>query len=154
VWWGYCSRASPLCGEVGPGARRYGWEGHGFAVFYSRWVQAREGEDFQAADLERAVALARTGDGYAARVLSSDLLSVGVYVLPTGGEDLQQPHREDEVYYVVRGRSRFRAGAEEEPVQPGSLLFVRAAIDHRFFDIEEELVIVVFWAPPEKSVPG
>jgi mannose-6-phosphate isomerase-like protein (cupin superfamily) len=117
-------------------------------------VQAREGEDFQAADLERAVALARAGDGYAARVLSSDLLSVGVYVLPAGGEDLQQPHREDEVYFVVRGRSRFRAGAEEEPVKPGSLLFVRAAIDHRFFDIEEELVIVVFWAPPEKSVPG
>jgi mannose-6-phosphate isomerase-like protein (cupin superfamily) len=117
-------------------------------------MQGRKGEVFQAADLEHAAALARAGDGYAARILSSDLLSVGVYVLPAGADDLQRPHREDEVYYVVRGRSKFRAGAEEEPVQPGSLLFVRAGIDHRFFDIEDELVIVVFWAPPEKSVPA
>jgi len=97
-------------------------------------------------------ARARAGDGYAARVLSSDLLSVGVYVLPAGGEDTQTPHREDEVYYVVRGRSRFRAGAEETAVGPGSLLFVRAGVDHRFVDVAEELVLVVFWAPPEKSV--
>ncbi len=107
---------------------------------------------FQSAELEEAAARARAGDGYAARVLSSDLVSVGVYVLPAGGEDTQRPHREDEVYYVVRGRSGFRAGSEEEAVQPGSLLFVRAGVDHRFFDIEEELVIVVFWAPPEKTV--
>jgi mannose-6-phosphate isomerase-like protein (cupin superfamily) len=107
---------------------------------------------FQSADLEEAAARARAGDGYVARVLLSDLLSAGVYVLPAGGEDKQSPHREDEVYYVVRGRSRFRAGSEEQAVQTGSLLFVRAGVDHRFFDIEEELVIVVFWAPPEKSV--
>jgi len=107
---------------------------------------------FQSADLEAAAARSRAGDGYAARVLSSDLLSVGVYVLPPGGEDTQTPHREDEVYYVVRGSSRFRAGAEETAVGPGTLLFVRAGVDHRFFDIEKELVIVVFWAPPEKSV--
>ncbi len=74
-----------------------------------------------------------------------------MYVLPAGGEDAQQPHREDEVYHVVRGRSRFRAGSEEEAVGPGSLLFVRAGVVHRFFDIEEELVIVVFWAPPEMA---
>jgi len=107
---------------------------------------------FQSADLEAAVTRARAGDGYVARVLSSDLLSVGVYVLPAGGEDTQTPHREDEVYYVVGGSSRFRAGDKETAVGPGSLLFVRAGVDHRFFDIEEELVIVVFWAPPEKSV--
>jgi len=107
---------------------------------------------FQLAHLEDAAALARAVDGYAARVLSSDLLSVGVYLLPAGGEDTQSPHREDEVYYVVRGKSRFRAGVEVAAVGPGSLLFVAAGVDHRFFDIDEELVIVVFWAPPEKSV--
>jgi len=52
---------------------------------------------FQLADLEDAAATARAGDGYAARVLASDLLSVGVYVLPAGGADDQTPHREDEV---------------------------------------------------------
>ena len=28
-------------------------------------------------------------------------LSMGIYVLPAGGEDPQTPHTEDEVYYVA-----------------------------------------------------
>jgi hypothetical protein len=37
-------------------------------------------------------------------------------------------------------------------VQAGTLLFVPALAVHFFHDIEEELVLVVFWAPPERSV--
>lgn len=107
---------------------------------------------FQAAALEEAVALAKNGDGYAGRVLSSELLSVGVYVLAPGATDDQNPHREDEVYYAVRGRARFQVDGEEHPVEPGSLLFVGAGVEHRFHDVAEELVLVVFWAPPEHSV--
>jgi mannose-6-phosphate isomerase-like protein (cupin superfamily) len=107
---------------------------------------------FQSAALEEAVQIAKRGDGYAAEVLRSDLLSVGVYVLPAGGVDDQTPHKEDEVYFVVRGRSKFSVEGEEHPVKPGSLLFVRANAEHRFHDITDELVLVVFWAPPEDSV--
>ena len=32
-------------------------------------------------------------------------LSMGLYVLPAGGNDSQTPHNEDEVYYVVSGRA-------------------------------------------------
>jgi mannose-6-phosphate isomerase-like protein (cupin superfamily) len=31
------------------------------------------------------------------------------------------------------------------------VLFVPARVEHRFHDIKEELVLVVFWAPPEHS---
>ncbi|MEZ4674484.1 MAG: hypothetical protein R2932_09590 [Caldilineaceae bacterium] len=31
-------------------------------------------------------------------------LSMGLYVLPAGDTDPQQPHTEDEVYYVINGR--------------------------------------------------
>lgn len=107
---------------------------------------------FQSAELEKIVARAKSGDGYAGAVLRSELLSVGVYVLPAGGVDDQTPHREDEVYYAVRGRAGFQVEGEEHTVEPGSLLYVRAEAEHRFHDIEEELVLVVFWAPPEDSV--
>ncbi|HEY8951757.1 MAG TPA: cupin domain-containing protein [Candidatus Dormibacteraeota bacterium] len=108
---------------------------------------------FQAAELADAVAQARaTPDGYAAEVLLSDLLSVGLYLLPAGGTDDQSPDNEDEVYYAVSGLARLRVGEEEHPVQPGTLLFVPALAVHFFHDIQEELVLVVFWAPPEKSV--
>jgi mannose-6-phosphate isomerase-like protein (cupin superfamily) len=79
------------------------------------------------------------------------MLSVGVYVLPAGGTDPQKPHREDEVYYVVRGRARMRVGAEEQVVKTGSVLFVAAEVEHRFFDISEELEVLVFFAPAEAS---
>lgn len=76
-------------------------------------------------------------------------MSAGVYVLPAGGTDPQQPHKEDEMYYVVRGRARFRAGNSEEKVQAGSVIFVAAGVEHRFVEIEEELVVLVFFAPAE-----
>jgi mannose-6-phosphate isomerase-like protein (cupin superfamily) len=115
-------------------------------------MAADHAESFQAAELDRAIATARAADGYAGELLRSDLLSVGVYLLPPGGTDDQTPHNEDEVYYVVRGRGILRVGDEDHPVRQGTLLFVPAEAVHFFRDITEELVLVVFWAPPEKSV--
>jgi mannose-6-phosphate isomerase-like protein (cupin superfamily) len=107
---------------------------------------------FQAAELDEVIAQARAApDRYAAEVLRSDLLSVGLYLLPAGGNDDQTPHAEDEVYYAVRGRATLRVGAEDHPVGPGTLLFVPALAVHFFHDILEELILVVFWAPPEGS---
>lgn len=76
-------------------------------------------------------------------------MSAGVYVLPVGATDLQKPHHEDEMYYVVRGRARFRAGDEDHEVSAGSVLFVAAEVEHRFHDIAEELAVLVFFAPAE-----
>jgi mannose-6-phosphate isomerase-like protein (cupin superfamily) len=107
---------------------------------------------FQVAELADMVAQARAADGYAGEVLRSDLLSVGLYLLQAGATDDQSPHNEDEVYYAISGRAKLRVGEQDHAVQPGTLLFVPALAVHLFHDIEEELVLVVFWAPPEKSV--
>ena len=76
-------------------------------------------------------------------------LSMGLYALPAGGVDPQKPHTEDEVYYVVSGRASIAVGAEEYPVEAGSVIFVKAGIEHRFHDIAEDLAILVFFAPAE-----
>jgi mannose-6-phosphate isomerase-like protein (cupin superfamily) len=83
--------------------------------------------------------------------LRSDSLSMGVYELPAGGTDMQQPHTEDEVYYVVSGRARMLVGTEDKPVGPGITISVRAGIAHRFHDIVEDLTVLVFFAPAEYS---
>jgi mannose-6-phosphate isomerase-like protein (cupin superfamily) len=112
-----------------------------------------QGAAFQTAELEGMIAQARaSSDSYAPEVLRSELLSVGLYVVPAGGPDDQNPHAEDEVYYVVRGRAKIRVGDDDHPVQPGTVLFVPARAVHYFHDISEELILVVFWAPPERSV--
>ena len=76
-------------------------------------------------------------------------MSAGVYVLPAGGNDPQTPHKEDEMYYVVRGRARMTIADQEQAVEEGSVIFVQANVEHRFHDIEEELVVLVFFAPAE-----
>jgi len=76
-------------------------------------------------------------------------LSAGVYVLPAGATDPQKPHKEDELYYVVRGRAHMRVGTEQQVVKAGSVIFVAAGIEHLFFDISEDLEVLVFFAPAE-----
>jgi mannose-6-phosphate isomerase-like protein (cupin superfamily) len=76
-------------------------------------------------------------------------MSTGIYVLPVGGADPQSPHKEDEMYYVVRGRARMRAGGEDHAVGEGSIIFVAAGVEHRFYEITEELMVLVFFAPAE-----
>jgi quercetin dioxygenase-like cupin family protein len=76
-------------------------------------------------------------------------MSAGLYVLPAGAIDPQRPHHEDEMYYVVRGKGRFRAGEKDLEISAGSVLFVAAEVEHRFYDIADELAVLVFFAPAE-----
>jgi mannose-6-phosphate isomerase-like protein (cupin superfamily) len=74
-------------------------------------------------------------------------LSLTIARWPAGSVDDQQPHTEDEVYYVVAGRARLVVGADSTPVGPGSMAFVAAGVEHRFTEIAEDLDVLVFWSP-------
>jgi mannose-6-phosphate isomerase-like protein (cupin superfamily) len=78
-------------------------------------------------------------------------LSMGLYRLPTGGVDPQSPHTEDEVYYVVSGAAQIKVADEDREVQAGSVVYVAKNVEHRFHSIEEELTVLVFFAPAEYS---
>ena len=103
-------------------------------------------EFFQIDQLEKQ--RERAGKSYL-EFLRIPAMSAGLYRLAAGGADPQQPHKEDEMYYVVRGRARMRVGSDDRVVSAGSVIFVAAEVDHRFHDIAEELVILVFFAPAE-----
>ena len=97
-----------------------------------------------------SAARARAGKRYQ-EFLRAPAMSAGVYVLAPGSADLQKPHREDEMYYVVRGRARMRVGEQEHVVRAGGVIFVAAEVKHYFFDISEELELLVMIAPQESS---
>ena len=78
-------------------------------------------------------------------------MSAGVYVVPKGGIDPQQPHREDEMYYVVRGSARMQIGSDHAEGRAGSIIFVEAELEHRFYDVKEDLELLVFFAPAEQE---
>ena len=87
-------------------------------------------------------------------------MSCGVYVLAAGAVDGQKPHAEDEIYYVIQGRAKMaiRVKDGETPgdgkmidreVGPGDVIFVAARQEHTFQSIEEELQLLVIFAPAE-----
>jgi len=94
--------------------------------------------------------LDRTGQAYF-EFLRVAAISTGLYALPAGGADPQQPHREDEVYHVVQGRAVLRVEDEDHPVEAGTIAFVAAQADHRFHTITEDLVALVYFAPAESE---
>ena len=107
-------------------------------------------EAFELADIE----LCRRAHGQLYHeFLRRPSMSLGLYVLPAGGTDPQQPHTEDEAYVVLRGRAKMRVGPETRAVEPGTVVFVPARVEHRFLDLTEELSVVVLFAPAEGSVP-
>src|SRR5262245_14248129 len=81
-------------------------------------------------------------------------LSMGIYRLKAGQEDRQQPHTEDEVYYVLEGNDWFRSGDEELAVDTGNIIFVERFAAHLFYDITKDLSVLVFFAPAEGSLRG
>lgn len=83
--------------------------------------------------------------------LSVPDLSLGLYVLSVGQPDLQQPHTEDEAYYVVSGRGRVTVGDDVRDVVAGSVVFVAAHVPHHFHDISEDLILLVVFGPAEGS---
>src|SRR5947199_10295183 len=101
---------------------------------------------FELADL--ATQQQATGRPYLEFIKMPDL-SVGLYVLAAGAIDRQQPHTEDEVYYVVSGEGHVTVGDDERPVRAGSIVFVAAHVPHRFHDITADLTLFVAFGPAE-----
>ena len=117
---------------------------------FSFSVAAQEAEtkadpDLATFQLENLVGqLEETGRPWLPFMKGKNVLT-GIYHLKSGAEDKQQPHDTDEVYYVASGKAKFKAGDETVEIKSGSILFVKAEVSHHFFDIEEDLVLVVFF---------
>ena len=111
---------------------------------------ADTGQVFQLAGL--VAQLEESGRAYLP-FLTVPTLRTGLYALPAGGVDGQQPHGKDEVYYVIKGRSGMTIDGEEYTIEPGAVIFVAAQAEHRFHDIEEDLLLLVFFseAEPEEA---
>ncbi|MFE9258721.1 cupin domain-containing protein [Streptomyces sp. NPDC006879] len=76
-------------------------------------------------------------------------MSVGLYALNAGQSDPQQPHGQDEVYFVVSGRASITVGEETTLVARGSVVYVPAGVPHKFHHISEDLKVLVVFSPAE-----
>ena len=92
--------------------------------------------------------LARSVEGNEPRFvefLRNPKLSCAVYRLPAGAKDLQAPHLEDEIYFVISGRAKLKIAGKDRDVTAGDILYVRATTEHTFFEIEEDLTLIAIF---------
>lgn len=83
--------------------------------------------------------------------LNVPALNCGIYFLAAGSTDMQSPHDDDEVYLVLSGKARMRLDNAERAVGPGSLLYVGATTEHSFFEIEEDMTLLVIFANTHRT---
>ena len=70
------------------------------------------------------------------------------------GVDDQQPHSQDELYFVVKGSGTFVCDGERVSFGPGDALFAAAGVEHRFENFTDDLETwVVFYGPEGGEFP-
>lgn len=103
-------------------------------------------------DLDELVEKADSRDAPYLEFLRVPSMSCGIYQLAAGSSDMQGYHDEDEVYLVVKGKGRLQVENEDRQVGPGSVLYVSATSEHSFFEIEEDMTMLVFFSSPTAGI--
>jgi mannose-6-phosphate isomerase-like protein (cupin superfamily) len=69
--------------------------------------------------------------------------------------NVQAPHAQDEVYFVVRGRGVLVHEEKRSSFEPGDILFVAAGTDHHYEDFTDDLALWrVFYGPEGGELPA
>ncbi len=85
-------------------------------------------------------------------LLERGSLELGYY--KPDGVDPQQPHSQDEIYFVQSGSGMFVIGEDRQPFATGEALFVPAGVVHRFEDFTDDFEAwVVFYGPEGGEQP-
>ena len=109
-------------------------------------AQSGSSKDMQAFEMDELLSKQQASGKPWLAFLKVPALYCGIYHLAKGAEDRQQPHDDDEVYYVESGRATIQVSGKERVVKQGSIIYVPAHADHRFVNIEEDLKMLVFFS--------
>ena len=74
--------------------------------------------------------------------------SMSVEVFAPQGSDLQQPHAQDELYFIHSGTAQIIINGQRFDAAPGDAFFVAAGVVHKFENFSSDFVTwVVFYGP-------
>jgi mannose-6-phosphate isomerase-like protein (cupin superfamily) len=74
--------------------------------------------------------------------------TMSVEVFAPKGADLQQPHKQDELYFIQGGTGQMVINGQRLDAAAGDAFFVAAGVAHRFENFSDDFVTwVVFYGP-------
>ena len=92
------------------------------------------------------------GDSPFVTFMRNGTMSVELY--RPQGKDYQQPHKQDELYFVISGTGTFSKDGEMRDFKAGDTIFVEAGLEHRFETFSDDFeTLVIFWGPEGGETP-
>ena len=74
--------------------------------------------------------------------------SMEIEIYRPQGEDLQQPHEQDEIYFIASGSGQLEHEGAVEDVNAGDVVFVAAGEHHRFVEFSADFATwVILYGP-------
>ncbi len=100
-------------------------------------------------DLATYIGKIKKSSSYFYTFINRDSLATGVLVLKPGEEDTQEPHDDDEVYYVISGDGFLKIKDKDYKVSKDKLFFVAKGVEHYFHGNTKELKVLYFFGGPD-----
>jgi mannose-6-phosphate isomerase-like protein (cupin superfamily) len=85
-------------------------------------------------------------DEYFSEFLRTKSLDAGIIRLLEGQLDTQSMHSMDELYYVIEGRGLIDVNGKSHIINKGSLVFIPASTQHRFYGNKGEMIVLYIFA--------
>jgi mannose-6-phosphate isomerase-like protein (cupin superfamily) len=79
---------------------------------------------------------------------------MSVEVFAPKGKDLQQPHTQDELYFIHSGTGELIINGQRFDAAAGDAFFVAAGVEHRFENFSEDFVTWVVFYGPSSELSG
>ena len=77
--------------------------------------------------------------------INKDSLAAGILFLKPGEEDTQEPHENDEVYFVISGNGYLKIKNKNYKVSKEKLFFVAKGVPHYFHSNTKDLNVLYFF---------
>ena len=91
----------------------------------------------------------KKSDSYFHTFINRDSLAAGILMLKPGEEDTQEPHENDEVYFILSGNGFLKIKNNDYEISKDKLFFVGKDVPHYFHSNTKELKVLYFFGGPD-----
>ena len=91
----------------------------------------------------------KSSSSYFYTFINRESLAAGVLYLEPGQEDTQEPHENDEIYYIISGDGFLNINSKDYGISKDKVFFVGKDIPHNFHGNKEVLKVLYFFGGPD-----
>jgi mannose-6-phosphate isomerase-like protein (cupin superfamily) len=97
-------------------------------------------------DVNKYIEKIKKSDNCFHTFINNENLSAGVLVLKPGEEDIQEPHDNDEVYFIIKGNGFLKIKNKDYGISENKMYFVEKNVPHFFHGNSKKLIVLYFFS--------